>query len=244
MEVLEIRGLNKRYGERAVVSDVELSIGRGECLALLGPNGAGKTTLCEMLSGLVRADSGQIRILGRSMPEERERVIQHIGVQLQHTDLYGRYTVRETLQLFASFYLNPMSVSQVMADVGLVPEADRMLRKLSGGQKQRVFLGCALIHNPDLIFLDEPTTGLDPQARRSVWELVRKLKREGRSILLSTHFMEEAEALADRIAVMHQGRIIACGSADHLKEQFCPGVNNSTLEEVFFRITGEVMQSV
>lgn len=189
----------------------------------MGPNGAGKSSLCEMLSGIIPSDGGEVRIFGLDMPRDRGRIIEQLGVQLQHTDLYGRYTVLETLELFASFYKQSLPISEVLRAIDLQSQAHTMLRKLSGGQKQRVFLGCCLINNPQLIFLDEPTTGLDPQARRILWDFILRLKREGRSILLTTHFMDEAELLADRIAVMDQGKIVAEGTADALKAKFCPG---------------------
>lgn len=213
---LEARGLVKRYKDLTAVAGVDLKLGRGECLALLGPNGAGKTTTVEMLEGLQQPDSGSISVMGRPLATERGAILEQIGVLLQETNLYKRYTVRETLALFASFYRHSLDPDVIMTRLGLTDKAKAQLRTLSGGQKQRVYLGAALINDPALLFLDEPTTGLDPQARRAIWDLVKVIKSEGKSILLTTHYMEEAEVLADRVAIIDQGKIIVEGTPQQL----------------------------
>jgi ABC-2 type transport system ATP-binding protein len=221
--VLEARDLVKRYGPLTAVDHVSLRVAPGECLALLGPNGAGKTTTVEMLEGLTRPDSGSIRILGRDLQRERREVMEQIGVLLQDTNLYKKLTVVETLSLFASFFKRRADVHTVVARLGLTEKARTRLENLSGGQRQRVYLGCALINDPSFLFLDEPTTGLDPQARRMIWELIRSLKAEGKSFLLTTHYMDEAEQLADRVMVIDQGKIITEGTPKDLIKQVCGG---------------------
>lgn len=213
--------LRKSYGLTTAVHDISLSLRPGECLALLGPNGAGKTTTVEMLEGLLTPDSGQITIFGKDLKTQRSEIMQDVGVMLQDTQMYKRMTVRETLSLFASFFRSTLSIEEAIALVELQDKAKVQLSQLSGGQKQRVYLACALINNPRLLFLDEPTTGLDPQARRLIWDLLLKHKGKDRSLLLTTHYMDEAEKLADRIAVVDDGRIIAEGTPRELIESTC-----------------------
>ncbi len=215
--------LKKSFGDTHAVKDISLSIKPGECLALLGPNGAGKTTTVEMLEGLVPPDSGSIKIFGRDLKSERSQIMQELGVMLQDTQMYKRMTVRETLQLFQSFFDKTMTVEEAISLVELQDKAEVQLGKLSGGQKQRTYLACALINHPKLLFLDEPTTGLDPAARRLIWDLLLKHKGKDRGILLTTHYMDEAEKLADRIAIVDAGKI----------------VDEGTPEELIRRITGD-----
>ncbi len=222
MEALLIaQNLRKSFGAVTAVEDISLEVGPGECLALLGPNGAGKTTTVEMLEGLQSPDSGTIKIFGRDLKAERTVIMQDVGVMLQETQLYKRMSVKETIELFASFYRNSMPIADAIKLVELEDKANTHIGKLSGGQKQRAYLACALVNNPRLLFLDEPTTGLDPQARRLIWDLLEKHKTEDRSILLTTHYMDEAEQLADRVAVVDHGRIIAHGSPRSLIESVC-----------------------
>lgn len=214
--MLEARGLNKNFGDVKAVQGVNLSIARGECLALLGPNGAGKTTTVEMLEGLTRPDSGEVLVGGKSLQNNRREIMQRVGVLLQETNLYKRYSVRETLAMFGALFERSLHPELVIQRLSLGEKRDVQLRHLSGGQKQRVGLGCALINDPDLLFLDEPSTGLDPQARRAVWDLILALKGEGKGLLLTTHYMEEAEVVADRVAIMDAGQIIAQGTPRQL----------------------------
>ncbi len=211
-EAIRARGLVKRYGKIAAVDGLDLAVRRGRCLALLGPNGAGKTTTIEMLEGLKAPDAGAIEILGRTWRDDPDGIRERIGVQLQDTELQDKLTVRETLALFRAFYREGHPPEHVMALVGLDEKRDAWVKNLSGGQRQRLALGCALVSKPEVLFLDEPTTGLDPQARRRVWEIVEEFKRAGGTLLLTTHYMEEAERLADDVVILDHGRIIAQGS--------------------------------
>ncbi len=219
LPLLQVENLAKAYGALQAVHPLSFSLLPGECVALLGPNGAGKTTLIEMLVGLTPPDSGAIEYGGRSFFTHKAEILETIGVQLQESTLYKKYTVRETLQLFASFYQGPTQEEALLTRLNLQEKADTRLEKLSGGQKQRLYLGCALVHNPQLLFLDEPTAALDPQSRRHLWELIQSLKKEGRGVLLATHYLDEAEFLADRILILDQGHVIATGTPRELISQ-------------------------
>ena len=221
--VLEACDLVKRYGALTAVDHVSLEVKSGECLALLGPNGAGKTTTVEILEGLTRPDSGTVRLFGKDLARDRRAILEETGVLLQDTNLYKKLTVRETLALFASFFKKNLPVASIIERLELSEKTNVRLEHLSGGQRQRVFIGCALINDPRFLFLDEPTTGLDPQARCMIWDLVRSLKENKRSLLLTTHYMEEAEQLADRVVVIDRGRIIADGSPTKLIREVCGG---------------------
>jgi ABC-2 type transport system ATP-binding protein len=210
---IRCRSLVKRYGKNTAVAGVDLTVETGECLGLLGPNGAGKTTTVEMIEGLQRPDEGSIELFGLAWGQGRDREIkERFGVQLQDTQLADKLTVAEVLALFRSFYPKGRSVDELIDVLALRDERDKQYFKLSGGQKQRVAVGSALVGDPELLFLDEPTTGLDPRARRSLWGIVEKYREQGRTVLITTHYMEEAAALCDRIAVMDQGKIIATGT--------------------------------
>jgi ABC-2 type transport system ATP-binding protein len=209
---LRARGLVKRFGALTAVNGLDLELTRGTCLALLGPNGAGKTTTIEMLEGLTRPDAGTIEILGRSWTTDAAEIRERIGVQLQETRLQEKVSVFETLRLFRTFYRDGRDLREVLEVVGLVDKRDARVETLSGGQHQRLSLACALVSNPELLFLDEPTTGLDPQARRRVWEIVEGFKATGGTVLLTTHYMEEAERLADDVVIVDAGKVIAHGS--------------------------------
>jgi ABC-2 type transport system ATP-binding protein len=221
--LLTAQRLQKKFGKVTAVDDITLNVQAGECLALLGPNGAGKTTTVEMLEGLQKPDAGHIKIFGRSLAEHRQDIMQDVGVMLQETQLYKKLTVRETLELFASFFRKSLKVDEALAMVELSDKADARLGQLSGGQKQRAYLACSLINEPRLLFLDEPTTGLDPQSRRMIWDLLLRHKGRDRGILLTTHYMDEAEKLADRVAVVDHGRIIAEGTPAELIHKYCGG---------------------
>lgn len=214
--ILKASGLTKSYKSKKAINGISLRVDKGECFALLGPNGAGKTTVCEILEGLREADQGEVEIFGLDLKTHKPKILQKIGVQLQETNLYGRFTVKETLNLFASFYDKTENVDHIIKLMQLEAKKDDILKNLSGGQKQRVYLGSSLINRPELLFLDEPTTGLDPQSRRKIWDMIEQIKMDGRSILLTTHYMDEAETLADRIAIQDHGQIIAEGSPGDL----------------------------
>ncbi|MCY4077103.1 MAG: ABC transporter ATP-binding protein [Acidobacteria bacterium] len=205
------RGLVKRYGDVVAVAGLDLDIAPGECFGLLGPNGAGKTTTIEILEGLLEPDAGEVEILGRRWATDREALRQRLGIHLQESQFDDRLSVRETLDLFRSFYAAGQPVDDVLALLGLEGKASAWVSRLSGGQRQRMAIGCALVGKPDVLFLDEPTTGLDPQARRQVWEIVDGFRGRGGTVLLTTHYMDEAEVLSDRVAIVDSGRIIACG---------------------------------
>jgi ABC-2 type transport system ATP-binding protein len=209
---LRCRNLVKRYGDVLAVDRLDLEVRRGECFGLLGPNGAGKTTTIEILEGLLSADAGDVEVLGMRWDRERGRLRQRLGIQLQETQLSDKLSVEEILRLFRSFYAQGPSVERLIANVGLEAKRTAWYGKLSGGQKQRLAIACALTGDPDLLFLDEPTTGLDPQSRRQVWDLLRVLKEEGRTILITTHYMDEAHAICDRVAIVDHGKVIALGT--------------------------------
>src|ERR671933_1083698 len=213
---LAVRNLRKTYGPVVAVDGLDLEVGRGECFGLLGPNGAGKTTTIEICEGLSEPDAGDFEVLGRRWATHERELRELLGVQLQDTQLAEKLTVEETLKLFRSFYARGRAVEDVLAIVQLEEKRRARVGTLSGGQKQRLALACAIVGDPELLFLDEPTTGLDPQSRRQVWELVEALKSAGRTILLTTHYMEEAERLADRVAIVDHGRVIALGTPREL----------------------------
>jgi len=213
---LRCRGLVKRYGDVVAVDGLELEVHRGECFGLLGPNGAGKTTTIEILEGLLSPDSGDVQVLGMRWEHDASRLRQRLGIQLQETQLSDKLSVEEVLRLFRSFYSQGPAVDELIASVGLDTKRTAWYSKLSGGQKQRLAIACALTGDPDLLFLDEPTTGLDPQSRRQVWDLLRGLKQQGRTILVTTHYMDEAHAICDRVAIVDHGKVIAQGTPTEL----------------------------
>jgi ABC-2 type transport system ATP-binding protein len=208
---IRCRGLAKRYGDVVAVDGLDLEVRVGECFGLLGPNGAGKTTTVEILQGLTPADAGEVTILGMTWERDAAELRQRLGSQLQETKLAEKLTVKETLKLFRSFYRRGRSVEEVLEMVGLAEKRDTWVAKLSGGQRQRLAVGCALVCEPDILFLDEPTTGLDPQSRRQLWGVIAEFRERGGTVLLTTHYMEEAERLCDRVAVIDRGKIIALG---------------------------------
>src|SRR5437667_1728268 len=218
--VIECRDLRKTYdGKVEAVRGLNLEIYAGECFGLLGPNGAGKTTTIEILEGLLEATAGEVTILGQTWKSHARELREQIGISLQETRLSEKLTVRETVELFASFYSEPRPTSEVLAALQLEEKADSWVGKLSGGQKQRLAVATALVGSPKLLFLDEPTTGLDPQSRRQLWEIIREFQRGGGTVLLTTHYMDEAERLCDRIAVIDYGRLIASGTPAELIER-------------------------
>ena len=213
---LSLSGLRKTFGDVVAVDHLDLEVMRGECFGLLGPNGAGKTTTIEICEGLTPPDAGMVTLLGLSWKTAAKELRQRIGIQLQETQFPDKLTVEETLRLFRSFFKQGISVDEAIRIAQLEEKRSARIGGLSGGQKQRLAMACALVGDPELLFLDEPTTGLDPQARRHLWDLVDELKNAGRTIILTTHYMDEAERLCDRVAIMDHGRIIALGTPQQL----------------------------
>jgi ABC-2 type transport system ATP-binding protein len=213
---LAIRGLHKSYGDVKAVDDLALSVPVGECFGLLGPNGAGKTTTIEICEGLLEPDGGDVEVLGMRWSTDEKRLRQLMGIQLQETQLAEKLTVTETLRLFRSFYEQGRGVDDVITLVQLEEKRHARVGMLSGGQKQRLAVACAIVGDPKLLFLDEPTTGLDPQSRRQLWELISRFRNEGRTLVLTTHYMDEAERLCDRVAIVDHGKVIALGSPAEL----------------------------
>jgi ABC-2 type transport system ATP-binding protein len=220
MTAILCRHLHKRYPSRTgpvdAVNGLDLDVQSGECFGLLGPNGAGKTTTIEILEGLLPPTSGEVEVLGRRWGEDDDALRQRLGISLQETRLAEKLTVAETLTLFRSFYAHGLPPEQVMEQVGLTEKANAYVGKLSGGQRQRLAVACALVGDPELVFLDEPTTGLDPQSRRQLWDILRGFRAQGRTILLTTHYMDEAERLCDRVAIVDHGKVIALGTPAEL----------------------------
>ena len=246
MSVLRVRALRKAYRDVVAVDGVDLEVSPGECFGLLGPNGAGKTTTLEICEGLLAPDAGTVEVLGLRWETDADELRQRLGVQLQETQLAEKLTVGETLRLFRSFYRRGPSVAEVIAMVQLEEKRDSRVGGLSGGQKQRLAMACALAGDPDLLFLDEPTTGLDPQARRQLWDLIERFKAAGRTIILTTHYMEEAQMLCDRVAIMDNGKIISLDKPDNLIKQLLgrgftkkPVIEKANLEDVFIDLTGK-----
>jgi ABC-2 type transport system ATP-binding protein len=213
---LLLRGIRKAFADVKAVDGLDLEVARGECFGLLGPNGAGKTTTIEICEGLTPPDAGAVELLGLNWAAGAGELRQRIGIQLQETQFPDKLTVEETLRLFRSFFKRGISVGESIGTAQLEEKRSSRVAGLSGGQKQRLAMACALVGDPELLFLDEPTTGLDPQARRHLWDLVERLKQAGRTIILTTHYMEEAERLCDRVAIMDHGRVIAQGTPQQL----------------------------
>jgi ABC-2 type transport system ATP-binding protein len=224
---LRCRNLVKRYEKVVAVDGLDLTVYAGECFGLLGPNGAGKTTTVEILEGLLPADSGEVEVLGCRWGADDRALRERLGIQLQETHLNDKLSVEEIIRLFRSFYRRGRTVESVLRLVGLEPKRSSWVGKLSGGQRQRLAVACALVNEPEILFLDEPTTGLDPQSRRQLWGLLERFRADGGTIVLTTHYMEEAETLCDRVAIVDHGRVIASGTpaelvatlgADHVVE--------------------------
>jgi ABC-2 type transport system ATP-binding protein len=217
--VIHCRNLIKTYEGRPPVEAVrglDLQVEAGECFGLLGPNGAGKTTTIEILEGLLAPTSGSVEILGREWGKDDDAIRQRIGISFQETKLSEKLTVQETLVLFRSFYRGGIAPDEAIDHVELAEKADTRVGKLSGGQKQRLAVACALVGDPELLFLDEPTTGLDPRSRRQLWEVIRSYRRQGRTVLITTHYLDEAERLCDRVAIVDHGKVIALGTPHEL----------------------------
>jgi ABC-2 type transport system ATP-binding protein len=214
---IEVRGLRKRYAELEALRGIDFDVAAGEVFGLLGPNGAGKTTTVEILEGYRERDGGEVTVLGFD-PQRTERAFRaRVGVVLQSSELWPTLTVRETHAMFAAYYPHPRDVDEVIELIGLGDKRDHRVKTLSGGQRRRLDLGVALVGDPDLLFLDEPTTGFDPSARRAAWEMIRSLRSLGKTILLTTHYLDEAQELADRVAVLRDGEIVRIGTPGELR---------------------------
>jgi ABC-2 type transport system ATP-binding protein len=234
-------GLEKRYGDVVAVAGLSLHVRRGECFGLLGPNGAGKTTAIEILEGLIAPDAGEVEVLGLRWRTDERAIRERLGIHLQETQLSEKLTVEEMLRLFRSFYRRGRPIGELLQIVELESKRGSRVGALSGGQKQRLSLACALAGNPDLLFLDEPTTGLDPQSRRQLWEVLERYRAAGGTILLTTHYMDEAQTLCDRVAVVDHGKLIALDSPQALIAALAAPkvvVHHGTLEDVFMSLTG------
>lgn len=217
--MIEVKNLVKRYGSFTAVNDVSFTVEKGEVFGLLGPNGAGKTTTIEMLVCLRKPDGGTALLSGFDIIKEQKKIKDVIGIQLQSTSLFELLTVKEIIEMYASFYPKHVSIPDLIDEMILAEKQNERVKALSGGQKQRLAIALALIHDPEIIFLDEPTTGLDPQARRTLWDIILKLKEKGKTIVLSTHYMDEAHVLCDRIGIMDKGELIALDTPDALVKQ-------------------------
>lgn len=246
---LLVKGLRKSYGDVVAVDGLDLEMKAGECFGLLGPNGAGKTTTIEICEGLLERDSGQLEVLGMTWESDAGRLREKLGISLQDTQLSEKLTVSETLRLFRSFYVMGRDIDEVIDVVELGEKRKARVGTLSGGQKQRLAIACALVGDPELLFLDEPTTGLDPQSRRQLWSLIEDFKAMGRSILLTTHYMDEAEKLCDRVAIVDHGHVIALGTPADLIASIGATipepparVSAHTLEDVFVALTGRTLR--
>jgi ABC-2 type transport system ATP-binding protein len=244
---LRVANLRKRFKDVVAVDGIDLTVRAGECFGLLGPNGAGKTTTIEICEGLTQPDGGEVEVLGLRWATDAQALRQRLGIQLQETQLSDKLSVEETLRLFRSFFERGPAPADVIALVQLEEKRGARVGGLSGGQKQRLALACALVGDPDLLFLDEPTTGLDPQARRQLWDLIEEFKKAGRTILLTTHYMDEAERLCDELAIMDHGKVIARGTpaalvasigADHLVEISTAGASQPVDLAALGRVEG------
>ena len=214
--IIEVNNLEKKYGDVNAVNGVSFNVEQGEVFGILGPNGAGKTTTVEMIEGLRKPDAGNIKVCNIDALKEPRHIKEIIGVQLQATSLYDNIRVKEAIDLFGSYYQKSLPSEQIMEEVSLTEKKHSQVSKLSGGQKQRLSVGLALVNDPEVIFLDEPTTGLDPQARHNIWSIVENLRKRGKTVVMTTHYMEEAEQLCHRLAIIDRGKIIAMDTPDNL----------------------------
>jgi ABC-2 type transport system ATP-binding protein len=246
---IAVQDLRKKYGSLAAVDGISFSVKDQEIFGILGPNGAGKTTTVEIMEGLREADGGSVMVAGVDVRREPEKVKQLIGVQLQSSAFFQNLNLIELLELFASLYGRTVNAKDLLRKVDLLDKAQSRVDKLSGGQKQRFSISTALVNEPRILFLDEPTTGLDPQARRNLWELAQNVREEGRTIVLTTHYMDEAETLCDRVAIMERGKILALDRPDSLIQRLLDrgfrrkrSEREANLEDVFIDMTGHQLR--
>jgi ABC-2 type transport system ATP-binding protein len=232
---IEVKNLTKEYKSFKALDDVSISIQRGEYVCILGPNGAGKTTFLEICEGIRKPSLGDVAILGKSWGKNERELRKKIGLSAQETKFHDRGTVWETLDLFASFYgVSRERVEEVLVEIQLEDKKNEFLMNLSGGQRQRIAIGIAILHKPELLFLDEPTTGLDPKSRREIWAILEKFRKDKMTLILTTHYMEEAEALCDRVIFLHKGKVYKDGRLKELLEQS----GSKSLDELFLSLTG------
>ena len=248
-QIVEAIGLVKTYGGMNVVDGVSFSVGGGEIFGILGPNGAGKTTTLEMLEALRPIDGGQATIDGIDVAKQPKKVKRIIGIQLQATSFYDKLNLREQLKMFASLYGARVNADELLEKVQLIDKAKSYVEQLSGGQKQRFAIASTLVNTPKVLFLDEPTTGLDPQARRNMWNLIKQIRNEGMTIILTTHYMDEAEVLCDRLAIMDNGKILTTDTPHNLIQALLKRgfkkkqvVEQANLEDVFIDLTGKAIR--
>ncbi len=249
MSIITVKGLTKRYDDKLVVDSISLEVKKGEIFGILGPNGAGKTTTLEMMEALRPIDQGSVVIDGIDVGSRPSDIKEIVGIQLQSTSFFDKLTLREQLQMFDSLYGTEVNPDELLADVQLTEKAKNYVEQLSGGQQQRFSIAAALVNQPKVLFLDEPTTGLDPQARRNLWELIEGVKRRGITVVLTTHYMDEAELLCDRLAIMDEGKIITIDTPKNLIKQLLKRgftkpqvVQQANLEDVFIDLTGKAIR--
>ena len=247
--IIEVSKLTKRYGSKVVVNKVSLNIKKGEVFGVLGPNGAGKTTLLEMMEGVRSIDSGQVLVSGINVAKNTNKIRYQIGVQPQSPAFQDKTKITEVIELFASAYGESVNPMDLLKKVDLTEKANSHTEDLSGGQLQRLSIATALVHKPEILFMDEPTTGLDPQARRNIWGLVKEIQEQGITVLLTTHYMEEAQHLCDRVAIMDNGKIVTLDTPDNLIRKLLKTgfkkkrkVEQADLEDVFIHVTGRELR--
>ena len=244
--IVKVSNLTKKYGDNVVVDNISFSVEKGEVFGILGPNGAGKTTTLEMIEAMRPIDNGFVHVNGLDVAKDPQKIRYIIGVQPQSAAFQDKSKLKEILQMFAAAYGEKINPNDLLESVDLTDKADSYVEDLSGGQKQRLSIAASLVHNPKVFFMDEPTTGLDPQARRNLWELVKKIQKKGITVILTTHYLEEAEVLCDRVAIMDEGKIISLDTPKNLVKQLlkrgfkkAQHVEQANLEDVFIDLTGK-----
>ncbi|MCL5411225.1 MAG: ABC transporter ATP-binding protein [Patescibacteria group bacterium] len=245
MAIIEVKNLVKKYGKFTAVDGISFEVKKGEIFGILGPNGAGKTTTLEMIEGLREINSGEILLDGINVKDNPNDIKRLIGIQLQSSSFFDHLNLKELLTLFGSFYNQKINPMEILAEVELTDKAKSTVKSLSGGQKQRFSIASAMVNDPIVLFLDEPTTGLDPQARRHLWNFIRQIQKKGKTVVLTTHYMEEAEELCDRIAIMDRGKILTLDTPENLiKNLLKTGfkkkkiIQEANMEDVFLNLTG------
>ncbi len=249
MPIIQVKNLKKKYDEFEAVRGIDFEVNEGEVFGLLGPNGAGKTTTVEILEGLIKSSGGEAFINDLDVSKDPKLVKKIIGVQLQSVNFFEKLSLFEIIELFSTLYSYSVDPNKILERVGLLNKKDSYFKTLSGGQKQRLSIAVALVNNPKVLFFDEPTTGLDPQARRNLWELIKSFQEEGKTVVLTTHYMEEAEELCDRVAIIDEGKIIKINSPSNLIDELTKSgfksskkIREATLEDVFIDLTGKSLR--